>query len=277
MITPAATTAARGGHKKHHHKKKSHKSKGHSKKSRSDHHKSSSSNSSSRGSGRSRHGEGERQFKKRHRPEVGEKPAQHRSSDDHRKRRRFEGDSRTQHATTHAPAAAAEAAAPAQPSGEPEQTAASKPAAESDAYDFEAAYGDGEAQTGSAGGAGGGAGASAQGNRVLGSRKNPVRVAGKHHAMVVHVPHARQLPVGAASTATTAKRASAEPGKQAETFDALGVSDSIVKQLTTKLGLHRPTMCQSLAVPVLMQGADVLLKSETGSGKTLAYVRAVCL
>eukprot|EP00941_MAST-03F_sp_MAST-3F-sp1_P004369 g4369.t1 len=38
------------------------------------------------------------------------------------------------------------------------------------------------------------------------------------------------------------------------------------------LGLKCPTRVQQLAIPLLLQGRDVFVKSETGSGKTLAYL-----
>ena len=38
------------------------------------------------------------------------------------------------------------------------------------------------------------------------------------------------------------------------------------------MGFQAPTIIQSLAIPKLLNGANVLCAAETGSGKTLAYL-----
>lgn len=44
-----------------------------------------------------------------------------------------------------------------------------------------------------------------------------------------------------------------------------------VKNLDDNFGITKMTTVQKLALPVLLSGADVLVRSQTGSGKTLAY------
>lgn len=44
-----------------------------------------------------------------------------------------------------------------------------------------------------------------------------------------------------------------------------------VKNLDDNFGITKMTTVQKLALPVLMSGADALVRSQTGSGKTLAY------
>ncbi|XP_055389050.1 probable ATP-dependent RNA helicase DDX56 [Condylostylus longicornis] len=45
----------------------------------------------------------------------------------------------------------------------------------------------------------------------------------------------------------------------------------LTKAVVTTLGLKHPTLVQSSAIPLLLQGKDVLARARTGSGKTLAY------
>jgi ATP-dependent RNA helicase DeaD len=54
------------------------------------------------------------------------------------------------------------------------------------------------------------------------------------------------------------------------TFQNLGLSDSIVAHLET-IGFMNPTKIQTLAVPQLLAGSDVVGQSQTGTGKTAAY------
>lgn len=55
-----------------------------------------------------------------------------------------------------------------------------------------------------------------------------------------------------------------------ETFANLGVSPRVVETLTA-LGLTKPTPIQSQAIPIAMQGKDVMGIAQTGTGKTLAF------
>jgi ATP-dependent RNA helicase RhlE len=54
------------------------------------------------------------------------------------------------------------------------------------------------------------------------------------------------------------------------TFAALGVSEP-VRGALAKRGIERPFAVQSMVVPDVLDGYDVLVKSPTGSGKTLAF------
>jgi superfamily II DNA/RNA helicase len=54
------------------------------------------------------------------------------------------------------------------------------------------------------------------------------------------------------------------------TFAALGVSEPVTAALSRR-GIQRPFAVQSMVVPDVLDGHDVLVKSPTGSGKTLAF------
>lgn len=53
-------------------------------------------------------------------------------------------------------------------------------------------------------------------------------------------------------------------------FKSLGLSDARVEQLE-KLGFSDPTNIQTQAIPLLLQGHDLVGQSQTGTGKTAAY------
>jgi len=53
-------------------------------------------------------------------------------------------------------------------------------------------------------------------------------------------------------------------------FSELGLSDELLKAIA-KLGFEQAAPIQALAIPVLMQGKDVVGQSQTGSGKTAAF------
>lgn len=53
-------------------------------------------------------------------------------------------------------------------------------------------------------------------------------------------------------------------------FSQLGISDNTVQRLEEN-GITEPTEVQEKALPVVLEGKDVLVESETGSGKTLAF------
>ncbi len=55
------------------------------------------------------------------------------------------------------------------------------------------------------------------------------------------------------------------------TFEKLGLSIGLIEQLKEQ-GVTNPTEIQEQAIPVLLQGRDVIGRAETGSGKTLAFV-----
>ena len=57
---------------------------------------------------------------------------------------------------------------------------------------------------------------------------------------------------------------------KSQSFDDLGASRAVVKALAAR-GITTPFPVQSLVVPDVLAGRDVLVKSPTGSGKTLAF------
>ncbi|KAK4190751.1 ATP-dependent RNA helicase dbp-9 [Podospora australis] len=57
-------------------------------------------------------------------------------------------------------------------------------------------------------------------------------------------------------------------------FAELGLDPRLV-QAVAKLGFEKPTLVQRKAIPLALQGQDVLCKAKTGSGKTAAYVLPV--
>nr|CDP28410.1 Putative ATP-dependent RNA helicase dbp-9 [Podospora anserina S mat+] len=57
-------------------------------------------------------------------------------------------------------------------------------------------------------------------------------------------------------------------------FAELGLDPRLV-QAVAKLGFEKPTLVQRRAIPLALNGEDVLCKAKTGSGKTAAYVLPV--
>src|SRR6185503_19816050 len=53
-------------------------------------------------------------------------------------------------------------------------------------------------------------------------------------------------------------------------FAALGVAPTLLRTLAT-LGYEEPTPVQREAIPVLIEGRDVLAEAPTGTGKTAAF------
>ena len=58
------------------------------------------------------------------------------------------------------------------------------------------------------------------------------------------------------------------------TFESFGLPQSLLDRLPA-LGIQVPTEIQSTAIPLTLEGKDVLLHSQTGTGKTLAYLLPV--
>jgi ATP-dependent RNA helicase DeaD len=54
-------------------------------------------------------------------------------------------------------------------------------------------------------------------------------------------------------------------------FLSLGVSDAIVAKLN-QYGVVKPTPIQEQAIPIVMDGKDIIAQAQTGTGKTLAFV-----
>ena len=53
-------------------------------------------------------------------------------------------------------------------------------------------------------------------------------------------------------------------------FNSLSIGDDL-KEAIAEMGLSEMTEIQEKAVPILLDGADVIGKSQTGTGKTLAF------
>ena len=53
-------------------------------------------------------------------------------------------------------------------------------------------------------------------------------------------------------------------------FNSLGLSENRVNKLET-LGFTSPTEIQSKAIPLVLEGHDILGQSQTGTGKTAAF------
>jgi ATP-dependent RNA helicase RhlE len=54
------------------------------------------------------------------------------------------------------------------------------------------------------------------------------------------------------------------------TFNTLGLSDSLLRAVQ-KTGYTNPTQIQEKAIPVILQGKDVMAAAQTGTGKTAAF------
>ena len=57
-------------------------------------------------------------------------------------------------------------------------------------------------------------------------------------------------------------------------FESLGLCNDILKAIKNE-GYHRPTPVQELAIPLLIEGRDVLGVAQTGTGKTAAFALPV--
>ena len=81
------------------------------------------------------------------------------------------------------------------------------------------------------------------------------------------VPEADQQMANADTTTTTTP-------KEEATFADLGLDARLVQAVAQQKFL-KPTLVQRKAIPLALDGKDVLCKSKTGSGKTAAYVLPV--
>lgn len=66
----------------------------------------------------------------------------------------------------------------------------------------------------------------------------------------------------------------AKPTSPEPTFAGLGLDTRLV-QAIAKEKFEKPTLVQRTAIPLALDGQDVLAKAKTGSGKTLAYILPV--
>ena len=72
--------------------------------------------------------------------------------------------------------------------------------------------------------------------------------------------------------AETDKAGDSQPEAEAElTFADLGLDPRLI-QAIAKQTFQKPTLVQHKAIPLAIDGKDVLAKAKTGSGKTAAYV-----
>ncbi|KAI8534727.1 hypothetical protein RHMOL_Rhmol10G0119300 [Rhododendron molle] len=56
-----------------------------------------------------------------------------------------------------------------------------------------------------------------------------------------------------------------------QTFEELGLDPRLIRALTKK-SIDNPTPIQRVAIPLILEGKDVVARAKTGSGKTFAYV-----
>ena len=54
------------------------------------------------------------------------------------------------------------------------------------------------------------------------------------------------------------------------TFDSLGLSADLLRTVAEE-GYVKPTPVQAAAIPLVLQGRDVLAAAQTGTGKTAAF------
>jgi ATP-dependent RNA helicase DDX47/RRP3 len=68
----------------------------------------------------------------------------------------------------------------------------------------------------------------------------------------------------------TVPKTSLEPATETKTFKELGVID-LLCEACAALGYKVPTPIQAEAIPLALQGRDLIGLAETGSGKTAAF------
>ncbi|KAI4383449.1 hypothetical protein MLD38_009284 [Melastoma candidum] len=56
-----------------------------------------------------------------------------------------------------------------------------------------------------------------------------------------------------------------------QSFDELGLDSRLIRALLKK-GVDKPTPIQQVAIPLILEGKDVVARAKTGSGKTFAYL-----
>jgi ATP-dependent RNA helicase DDX56/DBP9 len=71
-----------------------------------------------------------------------------------------------------------------------------------------------------------------------------------------------------------APAAEVEEQSDKQNFANLGLESRLL-QAITKQNFHTPTLVQSKAIPLALEGRDVLARAKTGSGKTAAYLLPV--
>ncbi|XP_030484190.2 DEAD-box ATP-dependent RNA helicase 16 [Cannabis sativa] len=67
------------------------------------------------------------------------------------------------------------------------------------------------------------------------------------------------------------ERKEVEEDEEEPSFEKLGVEPRLTRALQKK-GIQKPTPIQSVAIPLVLEGKDVVARAKTGSGKTFAYL-----
>ncbi|XP_019182884.1 PREDICTED: DEAD-box ATP-dependent RNA helicase 16 [Ipomoea nil] len=64
---------------------------------------------------------------------------------------------------------------------------------------------------------------------------------------------------------------SSDGEEEEQTFEELGLDPRLVRALSKK-SIEKPTPIQRVAIPLILEGKDVVARAKTGSGKTFAYL-----
>ena len=91
------------------------------------------------------------------------------------------------------------------------------------------------------------------------------------HEAVATAPDAAAATETAATPEAEAAAAADPDSPAAITFADLGLSDDALKAVS-KLGYDTPTPVQAQAIPVVLEGSDVIAAASTGTGKTAAFL-----
>ncbi|PIN13038.1 RNA helicase [Handroanthus impetiginosus] len=62
-----------------------------------------------------------------------------------------------------------------------------------------------------------------------------------------------------------------EQDEEEQSFEELGLDARLIRALSKK-SIEKPTPIQRVAIPLILEGKDVVARAKTGSGKTLAYL-----
>ncbi|TKY52240.1 DEAD-box ATP-dependent RNA helicase 16 [Spatholobus suberectus] len=71
--------------------------------------------------------------------------------------------------------------------------------------------------------------------------------------------------------ATSKETVREEEEAEEQSFEELGVDARLLRALLKK-GIEKPTPIQRVAIPLILEGKDVVARAKTGSGKTFAYL-----
>ncbi|KAF3439095.1 hypothetical protein FNV43_RR17370 [Rhamnella rubrinervis] len=69
----------------------------------------------------------------------------------------------------------------------------------------------------------------------------------------------------------TDRKEEEEEEEDEQSFEELGLDPRLTRALMKK-GLHKPTPIQRVAIPLILEGKDVVARAKTGSGKTFGYL-----